>query len=51
MINTSDKTAEKSECEKLRQAILSFTGVLKLSDDPRVKEAAHVLYKQAKAVK
>jgi len=38
----------RSELEQLRQATLSFTGILKQSSDPKVQEAAHVLYKQAK---
>jgi len=33
----------------VKQAIFSFTGILKQSSDPVAREAAHALYKQVKA--
>lgn len=44
-----EKTREKTEYDRLRQAILSFTGVLAQSSDPKAREAAHLLYTQVKA--
>lgn len=39
------------QCAALRHALLSFTGVIKNSNDPEIKKAANQLYKNVKRVK
>lgn len=38
-------------CAAIQQALLSFTGVIKNSNDPEIKKAANQLYKNVKRVK
>lgn len=47
----NEQQCECAGCVRLKQALLSFTGILRRSEDDDVRKAAHTLYKNVKYVK